>query len=133
MNKTRVVFLAIRMSLSLIPESPVSVCSQKGKKQGKCIFLFSDPYTNHTNIIHLFQVSFPVIKRFFQDIFLLFHFLSADCQHGGHLLELEAEMLQLKIEALTRFHLALPESETFLRADLSKNTAEELAYAEQAH
>jgi acetolactate decarboxylase len=29
--------------------------------------------------------------------------------------------------------LALPESETFLRADLSKNTAEELSYAEQAH
>jgi acetolactate decarboxylase len=62
-----------------------------------------------------------------------FHFLSADRQHGGHLLELEAETLQLKIEALTSFHLALPESETFLRADLSKNTAQELAYAEQAH
>ena len=62
-----------------------------------------------------------------------FHFLSADRQHGGHLLELEAETLQLKIEALTSFHLALPESETFLRADLGKNTAEELAYAEQAH
>jgi acetolactate decarboxylase len=62
-----------------------------------------------------------------------FHFLSADRQHGGHLLELEAEALQLKIEALTSFHLVLPETETFLRADLSKNTAEELAYAEQAH
>ncbi len=32
-----------------------------------------------------------------------------------------------------RFHLALPESEAFLKADLSRNTAEELAYAEQAH
>jgi acetolactate decarboxylase len=42
-------------------------------------------------------------------------------------------MLQLKIEALTSFHLALPESEAFLKADLAKNTAEELAYAEQAH
>jgi acetolactate decarboxylase len=62
-----------------------------------------------------------------------FHFLSADRHHGGHLLELEAETLQLKIEALTSFHLALPESETFLRADLGKNTAAELAYAEQAH
>jgi acetolactate decarboxylase len=62
-----------------------------------------------------------------------FHFLSANRQHGGHLLELEAETLQVKIEALTSFHLALPESETFLRADLSKNTAVELAYAEQAH
>ena len=62
-----------------------------------------------------------------------FHFLSADRQHGGHLLELEADTLELKVEALTRFHLALPESEAFLKADLTKNTAEELAYAEQAH
>jgi acetolactate decarboxylase len=62
-----------------------------------------------------------------------FHFLSADRQHGGHLLDLEAGALQLKVEALTSFHLVLPESEAFLKADLSKSTAEELAYAEQAH
>jgi acetolactate decarboxylase len=62
-----------------------------------------------------------------------FHFLSADRQHGGHLLDLQADTLQLKVEALTSFHLALPETEAFLKADLSKNTAEELAYAEQAH
>jgi len=62
-----------------------------------------------------------------------FHFLSPDRQHGGHLLDLQADTLQLKVEALTSFHLALPESEAFLKADLSKNTAEELAYAEQAH
>jgi acetolactate decarboxylase len=61
------------------------------------------------------------------------HFLSADRQHGGHLLDVAADTLQLKVEALTNFHLALPESEAFLKADLSKNTAEELAYAEQAH
>ena len=62
-----------------------------------------------------------------------FHFLSKDRQHGGHLLDVEAGPLRLKIEALTDFHLALPESEAYLKADLSKNTAEELAYAEQAH
>ena len=62
-----------------------------------------------------------------------FHFLSADSQHGGHLLDVEADPLRLKVEALTSFHLALPESEAFLKADLGKNTAEELAYAEQAH
>jgi acetolactate decarboxylase len=61
------------------------------------------------------------------------HFLSADRQHGGHLLDVAAGALRLRVEALTDFHLALPESETFLKADLSKNTAEELAYAEQAH
>jgi acetolactate decarboxylase len=62
-----------------------------------------------------------------------FHFISNDRQHGGHLLDLEAAQLSARIESLTDFHLALPGSEAFLKADLSKNTAEELAYAEQAH
>jgi acetolactate decarboxylase len=62
-----------------------------------------------------------------------FHFLSADRQHGGHLLDVAADGLRLRVQALTDFHLALPESEAFLKADLSKNTAKELAYAEQAH
>lgn len=61
------------------------------------------------------------------------HFLSESRQHGGHLLELSGHSLRVRIEALTEFHLALPESETFLKADLSKNTADELAYAEKAH
>jgi acetolactate decarboxylase len=62
-----------------------------------------------------------------------FHFLSADRRHGGHLLDVEADALQVEVESLTDFHLALPESEAFLKADLSRNTADELAYAEQAH
>jgi acetolactate decarboxylase len=62
-----------------------------------------------------------------------FHFISEDRQHGGHLLGCAAERLQLRMEALNEFHLALPENESFLKADLSKNTAEELAYAERAH
>jgi acetolactate decarboxylase len=62
-----------------------------------------------------------------------FHFLSDDRQHGGHLLGCSTESLRLRVEALTDFHLALPESESFLKADLSKNASEELAYAEKAH
>jgi acetolactate decarboxylase len=62
-----------------------------------------------------------------------FHFISRDRQHGGHLLDVEAAQLSVRIESLTDFHLALPTSEAFLKADLSKNTAQELAYAEQAH
>jgi len=62
-----------------------------------------------------------------------FHFLSDDRKHGGHLLTCSAGTLRLRIEALTDFHLALPENESFLKADLSKNAADELAYAEQAH
>lgn len=62
-----------------------------------------------------------------------FHFLSEDRKHGGHLLDCSAGPLRLRVEPLTDFHLALPENETFLRADLSGDTADELAYAEQAH
>jgi len=62
-----------------------------------------------------------------------FHFISDDRAHGGHLLDLEASRLHVRIESLTDFHLALPASEAFLKADLSKNTADELAYAEKAH
>jgi acetolactate decarboxylase len=62
-----------------------------------------------------------------------FHFISADRKQGGHLLDLDASDLRLNVEALTDFHLALPESEAFLKADLSKSGDNELAYAEQAH
>jgi acetolactate decarboxylase len=62
-----------------------------------------------------------------------FHFLTDDRRHGGHLLECSAQSLRLRMEALTDFHLALPETEAFLKADLSKNSANELAYAEEAH
>ncbi|RFU44398.1 acetolactate decarboxylase [Paraburkholderia sp. DHOC27] len=62
-----------------------------------------------------------------------FHFLSEDRKHGGHLLGCSTASMRLRIEALTDFHLALPENESFLKADLSKNSAGELAYAEQAH
>jgi acetolactate decarboxylase len=62
-----------------------------------------------------------------------FHFLSDDRLHGGHLLACAAGRLRVRMEVLTEFHLALPENEAFLKADLSKNSADELAYAEQAH
>ena len=62
-----------------------------------------------------------------------FHFISDDRQHGGHLLACSTGPLRLRMEALTDFRLALPENESFLKADLSKNAADELAYAEKAH
>jgi acetolactate decarboxylase len=62
-----------------------------------------------------------------------FHFLSADRKHGGHVLDVAAGPLRMRVEALTEFRLALPESEAFLKADLSKNTSGELAYAERSH
>lgn len=62
-----------------------------------------------------------------------FHFISADRQHGGHLLDVAARDLDIQINTLTDFHLVLPETERYLRADLSRNTAEELACAENPH
>jgi acetolactate decarboxylase len=62
-----------------------------------------------------------------------FHFLSDDRKHSGHVLNCTSGLLRLRVEALTDFHLALPENESFLKAGLSKNSAGELAYAEQAH
>ena len=47
-----------------------------------------------------------------------FHFLSEDRKGGGHLLECASGPgpLRLRMEALTDFHLALPETESFLKA-----------------
>jgi len=62
-----------------------------------------------------------------------FHFISEDRTKGGHLLQCNGRNLRIRVERLNDFHLSLPESEKFLRADLTKDTAKELAYAEQAH
>lgn len=62
-----------------------------------------------------------------------FHFLSEDRRHGGHLLDCSSGPLRLRSQSLADFHLALPENESFLQADLSKSSADDLAYAEQAH
>lgn len=62
-----------------------------------------------------------------------FHFLSEDRTKGGHLLECSGKNLRVRMERLNDFHLSLPESEEFLRADLTKDTTRDLAYAEQVH
>jgi acetolactate decarboxylase len=62
-----------------------------------------------------------------------FHFLSTDRTMGGHLLDCSAHSLRIRMERMNDFHLSLPESEGFLRADLSGDTTKDLAYAEQIH
>lgn len=62
-----------------------------------------------------------------------FHFLSDDRAHGGHVLDVEAEPVRLQMETLNDFRLALPETASFLKADLSRNIAEDLAAAEKDH
>ena len=62
-----------------------------------------------------------------------FHFLSEDRRQGGHLLECSGNNLRIRIETLTEFYLSLPESEEFLKADLTGDISNDLAYAEQVH
>jgi acetolactate decarboxylase len=62
-----------------------------------------------------------------------FHFLSEDRTKGGHLLDCSGNNLRVRVERLNNFHLSLPESEEFLRVDLTKDPSKDLAYAEQIH
>ena len=59
-----------------------------------------------------------------------FHFISDDRTQGGHVLDVAAASLRLQAEELSAFHLALPETETFLRADLSHDASADLKQAE---
>ncbi|HWJ75381.1 MAG TPA: acetolactate decarboxylase [Kaistia sp.] len=62
-----------------------------------------------------------------------FHFISRDRLKGGHVLDIKADRLMLQVEPLTNFHLALPETEAFLKAHISGDTAAALAFAEHDH
>jgi acetolactate decarboxylase len=62
-----------------------------------------------------------------------FHFLTEDRRYGGHVLECTAKRLRVRMEALNDFHLALPETEAFLKANLTNRSADELLYAEKPH
>jgi acetolactate decarboxylase len=62
-----------------------------------------------------------------------FHFLSEDRTKGGHLLECSGDKLRVRAERLNDFHLSLPESQEFLKADLTRDPSKDLAYAEQVH
>jgi acetolactate decarboxylase len=58
------------------------------------------------------------------------HFLSADRRSGGHLLQCRGSNLRLQIQREGEYHLALPETEDFLKADLRRDPAADLARAE---
>jgi acetolactate decarboxylase len=62
-----------------------------------------------------------------------FHLLSQDRTKGGHVLECSGDNLRIRVERLSEFHLSLPESEEFLKADLTGDPSKDLAYAEQVH
>ena len=58
------------------------------------------------------------------------HFISADRTHGGHLLQCRGKNLRLQIQREGNYHIAFPETEDFLKADLRRDPTAELARAE---
>jgi acetolactate decarboxylase len=58
------------------------------------------------------------------------HFISADRTCGGHLLQCRGANLRLQIQREGDYHIALPETEDFLKADLRRDPAADLAQAE---
>lgn len=58
------------------------------------------------------------------------HFISHDRAHGGHVLDLRASNLKVGIDHENHLKLVLPQSPSFLRADLSDDPREALEKAE---
>jgi acetolactate decarboxylase len=61
------------------------------------------------------------------------HFVSADRTHGGHLLQCRGTDLRLQLQREGDHHIALPNTRNFLRADLRRDPAADLAQAEGEH
>jgi acetolactate decarboxylase len=61
-----------------------------------------------------------------------FHFISEDRHLGGHLLDMEAGPLEVGLHIESELHIAIPETEEFLAADLSGDHQEALHQAETA-
>ena len=59
-----------------------------------------------------------------------FHFLSADRTKGGHLLDCAGESVKLHWQSVRDFHLSLPDTEEFLRTDLTADVSKDLSSAE---
>jgi len=58
------------------------------------------------------------------------HFISTDRKSGGHLLQCRGANLRLQIQREGDYRIALPETEDFLKADLRRDPAADLAKAE---
>jgi acetolactate decarboxylase len=58
------------------------------------------------------------------------HFLTADKQHGGHLLECQAIKIKISLQHVSRIELGLPITLDFMTADLSRDITADLKEAE---
>jgi acetolactate decarboxylase len=62
-----------------------------------------------------------------------FHFLSEDRQSGGHVLDCRASEVEIEACAMNEMHVSLPETEAFLKADLTRDPQADLMKAERSH
>jgi acetolactate decarboxylase len=62
-----------------------------------------------------------------------FHFLSTDRQKGGHVLQCEGLDVSIRGCAINEMHVCLPETEEFLKADLTRDPQDDLLKAERNH
>ena len=62
-----------------------------------------------------------------------FHFLSEDRQHGGHVLDCRASEVEIDGCAINEMHVSLPETEGFLKADLTRDPQADLMKSERNH
>lgn len=58
------------------------------------------------------------------------HFVSQDRQRGGHLLQCRGSHLRLQIQREADYHIALPDTADFFKADLRRDPTADLADAE---
>jgi acetolactate decarboxylase len=59
------------------------------------------------------------------------HFLSADEQHGGHLLECRPHEARAGVQALNTMELGLPKSDAYLHWDFHRDVSQDLEKAEK--
>lgn len=62
-----------------------------------------------------------------------FHFLSSDRKKGGHVLECQALSVAVAGCAMNEMHVSLPETQEFLKADLTRDPQADLMKSEQDH
>lgn len=59
------------------------------------------------------------------------HFLSADQQHGGHLLECRPHQAKVSVQLLSKMELGLPMSDAYLHWDFHRDVSQDLEKAEK--
>jgi acetolactate decarboxylase len=62
-----------------------------------------------------------------------FHFLSEDRKNGGHVLDCHLSEVEIDGCAMNEMHVSLPETEDFLKADLTRDPEADLMKAERSH